>query len=97
MDRLMEVNKSILIGGIVIISVGAVYAIVKGRPETPVFAGGVGFLLLASLLDVLGGGFSKLATALVGLATVSVIIVESPTLFSALQTAQSHQTTKGTA
>lgn len=84
----MQPNKTILVGGIVIISVGAVNAAVNNRPETPVFAGGIGFLVLAAILDALGGGPSKIATALVGLATVTVVLVEGPAVFKAIQNAQ---------
>lgn len=84
----MQPNKTILIGGIVIIAVGAVNAAVNSRPETPVFAGGIGVLLLASLLDVLGPGPSKVATALIGLTVVTVLLVEGPAVFSAIQNAQ---------
>lgn len=84
----MQPNKTILIGGIVIISVGAVNAAVNNRPETPVFAGGIGVLLLASLLDVLGPGPSKIGTALIGLAVVTVLLVEGPAVFSAISNAQ---------
>lgn len=87
----MQPNKGILVGGLIIIGVGAVSAIVNNRPETPVFAGGVGFLLLASLLEAIGGKAAKLATALVGLATVTVILVEGPALFQAIKTAQGHK------
>jgi hypothetical protein len=84
----MQPNKTILIGGIVIISVGAVNAAVNNRPETPVFAGGIGVLLLASLLDVLGPGPGKVATALIGLTVVTVLLVEGPAIFSAITNAQ---------
>lgn len=84
----MQANKTILIGGLIIIAFGVVNAAVNNRPETPVFAGGIGLLVLASILDAIGPGPSKVATALVGLATVTVVIVESPALFAAIQNAQ---------
>lgn len=68
-----------------IIAVGFVNATINNRPKTPVFAGGVGFLLLASLLDAFGGHAARLATAIVGLATVTVLIAEGPALIAALQ------------
>lgn len=85
---MQQPNSTILVGGLIIIGVGAVSAIVNNRPETPVFAGGVSFLLLASLLDAIGGKAAKLATALVVLATTTVVLVEGPALFQALQNAQ---------
>ena len=84
----MQPNKTILVGGLLIISVGVVNAIVKSKPITPVFAGGIGFLLLASILDLFGGHLATLATALVGLAVTTVLLVEGPALFSALSTSQ---------
>ncbi len=84
----MQPNNTILVGGVIIIAVGFVNALENKQPETKVLAGGVGFLLLASLLDAIGGGAAKLATALVGLATVTVVLVEGPSLFKALQQGQ---------
>lgn len=81
-------NNTILIGGLLIISVGFVNATINNRPKTPVFAGGIGFLFLASLLDTFGGNASKFATAIVGLATFTVLLVEGPALVTALQNAQ---------
>src|SRR5712664_1981091 len=77
-------SKMILIGGFIIISFGAVYAWQNKKPETPVLAGGIAFVLLASLLDALGGGLSRIATGLVGLAVTTVVIVEAPALFQAI-------------
>lgn len=76
--------RVILIGGIVIISIGAINAAINKRPETPVFAGGIGFILLASLLDAIGGGLSRIAVGLTGLAVVTVVLVEGPSLFQAI-------------
>lgn len=88
-------SKIILVGGILIISVGAVNAMVNKRPETPVFAGGIGVILLASLLEAIGTGPGRVAAALVGLASVTVLFAESPALFTALANAQKQQTTQG--
>ena len=84
----MNPSASILVGGMVIIGVGAVAAISGNKPLTPVFAGGIGFLLLASLIEMIGGGAARLAVALVGLATVTVVFVEGPALFAAISNAQ---------
>ena len=74
----MQANKPLIIGGMIIIGVGIIRAASSNKPETPVFAGAVVFLLLASLLDALGPGPSKLATALVGLAATTVVVTELP-------------------
>jgi len=84
----MQVNKTILIGGVVIIVVGAVNALVNNRPQTPVFAGGLGVVLVASLVDLLGSGPAKIATAIMGLAVVTVLLVEGPAVLAAIQNAQ---------
>lgn len=81
-------NGSILVGGSIIIAVGVANAVINNRPKTPVFAGGVGFLLLASLLDAAGGQAARFATAIVGLATATVLIVEGPALIQAIQNPQ---------
>lgn len=81
-------NKTILVGGMIIISVGVIQAAIKKKPETPALVGGVAFLLLASLLDAIGGRVSVLATALVGLATVTVVMTESGAIITAIQNAQ---------
>lgn len=80
----MQPNKTILIGGMIIIGVGVIHAASSSKPETPVFAGGVIFLLLASILDALGGGPAKVATALVGLAATTVVITELPGVITAI-------------
>lgn len=90
----MRANSTILIGGMIIIGVGVIRAATNNKPETPVFAGGVAFLLLASLLDALGGGASKIATALVMLAATTVVVTESPDLINAINNvAKKAQTT----
>lgn len=79
----MQANKPLIIGGLIILGVGVIRAATSNKPETPVFAGGVVFLLLASLLDALGPGPSKLATALVGLAATTVVVTELPGVIQA--------------
>lgn len=79
----MQPNKTILIGGAIIIGVGVIRAATNNKPETPVFAGGVAFLLLASILDALGPGPAKVATALVALAATTVVVTEAPGVFQA--------------
>lgn len=91
----MQANKSILVGGMIIIGVGVIRAATNNKPETPVLAGGVAFLLLASLLDALGPGPSKLATALVALAATTVVITELPSVYSASQHALSKAKSAG--
>ena len=78
----------ILAGGAVIIGVGVVYAVSQNRPLTKVFAGGIGVVLIASLFDVLGGGFATFGAAIIGLAVFSVLLIEGPALYQALSAAQ---------
>lgn len=87
----MDSTKMILLGGIVIISVGVVNATINNRPETPVFAGGIGVLVLASLLDAIGPGPGKIAAAIVALAATTAVFVEAPSLFQAIQNSQSQK------
>lgn len=87
----MDSTKMILLGGIVIISIGVVNATVNNRPETPVFAGGIGVLVLASLLDAIGPGPGKIAAAIVALAATTAVFVEAPALFQAIQNSQSQK------
>lgn len=82
-------NKTVLIGGMIILSVGFVYATVHNRPKTKVLVGGLGFMLLASILESFGDGPAKLASAITGVATITVLLVEGPDLFKAITTAQS--------
>jgi len=88
----VESSQTILAGGAVIIAVGFVSATVNNRPKTPVFAGGVGIVLFASLIDMIGGQASKLATAFMGLAVVAVLLVELPSVATAIGKAQGGQT-----
>jgi len=84
----LQQDKTIIIEGTIIIFIGFLYAVVNNRPKTKVFAGGVGFVLLMALLDAFGGDVAKLAEALMTLATISVLIVEIPSLGQALISAQ---------
>ncbi len=84
----MQPNQAILAGGVVIITVGFISATVNNRPKTKVFAGGIGIMLFASLIEMAGGQAAKLATAFMGLAVVTVLLVELPDVFTALTKAQ---------
>jgi hypothetical protein len=46
-------------------------------------------VLVASLLELFGDNASRLATAFVGLATLTVLLVEAPAIAKAIATAQS--------
>ncbi|SRR6266567_1131202 len=84
----MQSDRAILAGGVVIITVGFVSATVNNRPKTKVFVGGTGIVLLASLVSMAGGNAQKIATAFMGLAVVTVLLVELPDVFKALSKAQ---------
>lgn len=87
----MNSTQVILIGSVVIIAVGSIHAALNNRPETPVFAGGIGLLVLASLLDAIGPGPGKVAGAIVALSATTVLFVEGPALFQAIQNSQKVQ------
>jgi hypothetical protein len=84
----MNPTQVILGGSIIIITVGIVNALQKNKPLTPVFAGGVGVLLIASLIQAFGGEAEKLAMGFVGLAATAVILTDGPALFDALKKVQ---------
>lgn len=88
----MQSNKTVLLGGAVIITVGFAKSVSGGGSPTRVFAGGVGVILLASLLELAGSIGNRLATGLVGVATVTVILVEAPAIYQAISkgTANAH-------
>lgn len=92
----MQPNQAILAGGVVIITVGFASATVNNRPKTPVFVGGVGIVLFASLIEMIGGNAAKLATAFMGLAVVAVLLVELPDVATALSKATQHTSTSTT-
>lgn len=81
----MEVNRTILVGGMVIIGFGVITAIVNNRPKTPVFVGGVGVVLIASILDLMGPTMAKIGGGIIALAVVTVVMVEGPALAKAIQ------------
>lgn len=78
----MEPNKTILVGGVIIIAIGVASSVINNKPISKPLVGGVGFLLLASILDVFGGKIATLANALVWLAVVAVIITEGAPIFN---------------
>ena len=80
-------DNVVLVEGGVIIGLGVLYTVQNNRPVTPVFVGGVGLLLLVSLLEVLGGNAFLIGKALLSLATFSIVIAEGGNLFSGLQNA----------
>ena len=83
-------NKTVLVGGGVIITVGYANAVVtKGNP-TKVIVGGMAFILLASLLELAGPRASSLASGIVGVAVLTVILVEAPSIQQAYLNAQSN-------
>ena len=86
---MQQPDKVVLIDGVIIIFIGFLNAVVNNRPKTKVFAGGVGFILLMALLDAFGGDTAKLASALMTLATITVVMVETPALVQAVVAAQS--------
>ena len=85
---LPQSNKTVLLGGAVIITVGFAKSVTSGGSPTKVFAGGVGVVLLASLLELAGDTASAIASGLVGIATITVLLVEAPAVFKAISQGQ---------
>lgn len=81
-------EKAILVGGVVVISIGLLNAIVRNRPKTKVFAGGIGVILITSLLASFGPGPAKVAVGFMGVAVTAVLLVEAPPVLGALNKAQ---------
>ena len=91
----MASNKTVLVGGAVIITVGYANAVVtKGNP-TRVIVGGMVFILLASLLELAGPRASAIASGLVGVAVLTVLLVEAPSIQQAYLNAQKGAITGG--
>ena len=86
----MNGNKALLIGGSVLVTLGFVSAVSHNKPKTPVFAGAIGVLLLASLVATFGEAFARAAAGIVILAATTAVFVEGPELVTALTTAQKH-------
>lgn len=84
-------DNLILIEGGIIIGLGVIYVIQNNRPLTPVFVGGVGLLLIVSLLEVVGGIWATIGKALLTLATGTIVISEGGALLQGLQTALQHK------
>lgn len=92
----MNSSRAILTSGMIIIGLGLIYSIVKDRPKTPVFVGGIGFIFMASLLEMIGPGPAKVAVGIAGVATLSTLLVEGPAIFDALKNAQNAKPSLGT-
>jgi len=86
-------TQVILAGGVVIITVGVINALTVKKPLTPVFAGGVGILLISGLIASFGGNAEKLAEGFVGLAAIAVVLADGSALFKALSKVQGTSTT----
>lgn len=84
----MNEEKAILVGGVVIITVGLLNAVVRNRPKTKVFVGGIGVILLASLLATFGQGPAKVAVGFIGVAVTAVLLVEAPPILTAFNNLQ---------
>jgi hypothetical protein len=86
-DRMnTQPHRGILVGGIVIITVGFANAALTKKPVSKVLVGGIGFLLLASILDAIGGQASAFASAIVGLAVVTALLAEGVPILTYLAT-----------
>lgn len=70
----MDINKHIIVAGVVIGLSGAYTAYAAKRPITPVLLGDFIFMGLLSLLDLFGGGLSTLASAIAMIAVVVALV-----------------------
>jgi hypothetical protein len=69
-------NKKIIVSALVITGAGVVHSITSKPPKaiTPTVMGGYVFLLMLSLMDMIGGDLSKIAGGLSMVAVVYVLI-----------------------
>jgi len=71
-------NKSIVVAVFVIGGVGVVNRLLVQKPITTIVIGSYLLLLILALMDMFGGGMSKLASAFALLATTYVVLTELP-------------------
>lgn len=67
-------NKNIVVAAFVITAAGIVNSITNKTKVTPVVIGGYIFLLVLSLVDMVGGDVAKIASGLAMLAMVYVLL-----------------------
>lgn len=84
----MKSSNGVLIGGLILLTVGFTRATLQNKPKTPVIAGALGVVLFASLLELAGTNATKVANALVGVAVLTALITEIPDIVTAVQNAQ---------
>lgn len=76
----MNVNKHVVVATGIIVAGGIVKKLSQpnGGSITPVLLGGMIFMIPLAVLDLFGGGFSQLASALAMLAALTAILTEVP-------------------
>ena len=77
-------ERFIIVGGVIILAVGITNAWVNNKPIGKVALGGIGVVLILSLLSAFGVAATALANGLMVLAVVAVLMVELPGLLSKL-------------
>lgn len=82
----MNSEQGILAGGVVILTLGLAKDAITGQSPKHVIAGSLIVIMFASLLALGGGDLARLASAIVGLAVVTAILIEGIPLAQALNT-----------
>lgn len=80
-------ERFIIVGGAIILAVGIANAWLNNKPIGKVALGGIGVVLILSLLSAFGVAATALANGLMVLAVVAVLMVELPGLLSKLKIA----------
>jgi len=75
-------NQSIIGSGLIIILTGTIVSISEDTPPWRTIGGGIGVLLLLSLLAAIGEGPAKIASGLAVITAGTVIMIEAVPLFN---------------
>lgn len=77
----MDSNRVIIGSGLIIILTGAITAISEDKPPWRIIGGGLGVVLLLSLVAALGEGPAKIAGGLAAVAAGTVVMTQAIPLF----------------
>ena len=87
----MNGEKKIIIAGVVILVLGISKAAIDKKPLDVPLVGGIGFILLLSLISAFSDSASNLAGDFAILGMVTVLLVDGPAVIQAGQTIQAGQ------
>jgi hypothetical protein len=76
----MSSDAQIVVGGVIVLTLGAINKWTTGKAATPVLEGGIIAIILLALLSLFGEGASKLAGRFALLVALTAIISELPAI-----------------